>query len=77
VANVKITALVIVGVLIAGAIAWYAAEAHYDSCVDAAIATHPLGGGGYDDEVDRYLGNETDAMRARRAAVNRCSRWPW
>jgi hypothetical protein len=63
-------ALVIVGLLIAAAIAWDAAERHYDNCVEAAHATS------FDPapSAEQIL-NDEPAETARR--VEGCSRLPW
>jgi hypothetical protein len=52
----------IVGLLVAGVIAWYAGEAHYDSCVDAAIASHPLGEAGLT-ATERQVQSKWDQYR--------------
>lgn len=57
--------VILVGLLIAAALAWFAAEHHYDNCIDAAKATHPIG----------QRSTAADA-RQRRAAVDGCSHLP-
>ena len=42
----KTLMLALFGLLIAGAIAWFAAEQHYDNCITAAEARTPLGRAG-------------------------------
>lgn len=59
----------IVGLLIAAAIAWDAGERHYDNCVDRARTMHSQSQG--------YFGDEEEAQRQRRNAIAGCSRTPW
>jgi hypothetical protein len=67
--------VLVVGLLIAAAIAWDAAERHYDACVNAAKAVPDAR-----DEVDRLVdevggGNSHAEGVARR--IDGCSRLPW
>jgi hypothetical protein len=62
---VKLVVL-IVGVLIAAAIAWDAGERHYDNCVTAAKASLSA--------VDRTL---ADVRGEQPDAIKGCSRLPW
>jgi hypothetical protein len=63
----------VVGLTIAAAVAWVAAEGHYRGCVEAAVARHP-------DPVDRMqLRQEIrtgEVQQQRIAAVDGCSRLP-
>jgi hypothetical protein len=86
---VRLAALVAVGVVLAGAVGWFAAEQHYDDCVQAATAAHPLGEAGLTRQ-ERESQNPFDVYRddpspdvsdrpleRRRAAIEGCSRLPW
>jgi hypothetical protein len=89
VGDVKVAALVVVGVIVAAAVAWYAAELHYENCVSAATAAHPLGEAGLTAK-ERESQNPFDTFRdgepppevtgrpleRRRAAIDGCSRLP-
>jgi hypothetical protein len=90
---VKAAAIVVAGLLILGALAWNAAEMHYENCVEAARARTPLSlsaaeqgeVGGLTaeellnpEEAGRAEDRIRDAPRRRRAAaVEGCSRLPW
>jgi hypothetical protein len=68
-------ALVIVGLLIAAAIAWDASERHYDACVNAAKARGSPLGSGPDSSLDRTLAH--DARPSIDSLIKGCSRLPW
>lgn len=78
-------AVVIVGLLIAAALAWNAAERHYDNCVAAAKADNPpaptftgsLDESGDPDTISRLTYLDERPGRRREAAVEGCSRLPW
>jgi hypothetical protein len=72
----RTAALIAVGLLIAAAVAWFAAEQHYDNCVNAAKLRHPVGlaGGNPRQEYERWKGVD---VRRRSAAIDGCSRLPW
>jgi hypothetical protein len=75
----KVAVGVVIGLLIAAALAWNGAEMHYRSCVDAAEARTPLtradGGGWGSAAGDDPLG--VLGAEERQAAVDGCSRLPW
>jgi hypothetical protein len=57
-----------VGVLVAAAIAWHAAEAHYDNCLKSAEIRGAPG-----DPIDAALEGRSSATRLAEG----CSRLPW
>lgn len=69
-------AVVVVGLLIAAAIAWDAGERHYDNCVAHAKTINP--GNATGSIWDRDPGDPTgaEAQRERRNAIAGCSRTP-
>lgn len=63
--------LVLAVVVLAGALAWLAAESHYDNCVSDANGRYPI-------VVERRDGQPTDVNgRRRRRALDGCSRSPF
>jgi hypothetical protein len=85
--------LSILAVLIGAAVLWGGGELHYGSCVDAAEVRQPVspappvadenpfGDPGlnevFGDSARRARDNYERERRARRAAVEGCSRLPW
>ena len=77
-------AVVIVGLLIAASIAWFAGEQHYDNCVQAALASNPLPTASEQSNWDQYGGSLLDqppsreeVLSDRRAELDDCSRLPF
>lgn len=77
----KVALIVLVGLLVAGTVGWFASEQHYQGCVDAAEASHPVSakvernryGGGLLEQADPERDRQ---VLERRAAVNGCSHLP-
>ena len=69
------TAFVLVGLLIAGSVAWAAGEMHYGNCLQAADALHPdpFVWGSWSKYADE---SEASNSKARVAAARKCSRVP-
>lgn len=69
----------VVGLLVAAALAWSAGEHHYENCVRAAKDAHS--GEAVEDIWDRIPDGEertqAEAERERRDAIDGCARTPW
>jgi hypothetical protein len=83
---VKVAGVIVVGLLVALAIAWFASEQSYDNCIQKAEAAHPIPSGRADPSTDTLFPEEVakDAREARRRAIVRrraelddCSRLPF
>jgi hypothetical protein len=70
-----VASIAVVGILVAGVLAWTAAEHHYANCIDAAQARNPI-----PQQTDVQLFRDEEApVRAQRRLVeqvNGCSRLP-
>jgi hypothetical protein len=85
----KVAVLVVLGLLIAAAVAWDAGEHHYDNCVAVAKERNPLPStrNAWDHLPDPLgiLDPEDEALRTevrlrlqnRKRAIDGCSRLPW
>jgi hypothetical protein len=69
-----VIAALLVALALTAAVAWYAAEAHYRGCVEAAKTT-PFRGDPIDREVALRLGTDKHAKQVYRR-VQGCSRLP-
>ena len=67
----RLLTIALAGLLVAGSIAWFAAEQRYGNCVDAAKAANPSAREG---SFEAFMG---DDVKARRKALDDCSRLPW
>lgn len=77
----KTVAVILVGLALTAAVAWDASERRYENCVDVAKTNYPLSTerdpNPYGASPRAEYGNFTGKpLRARRAAVERCSRLP-
>lgn len=83
-----VVTVVVALLIVAGAVAWYAGERHYDNCVQAAVARYPVieepKPQGIVEEYERFKqerrGGETEAsstLDARGRAIDDCSRVPF
>ena len=75
-------AAVLVGILIAASIMWFAAEKHYDNCLEAAKAEHLIGTRPSGDSGNIFgpptgLAAYQRRVRERKRAIDGCSRTPW
>ena len=71
--------VVVIGaaLLVALAVGWFASEQHYDNCVHAAEARHPIVTVEEPNPFDPSVSSKAvRGERERRAAVDGCSRLP-
>lgn len=69
--------LLVVAVASVAALAWIGSSLHYGSCVAAAEARTPIGPPSMiQDAYGEFQGQASPSTRARRAAVEGCSRLP-
>jgi hypothetical protein len=69
----KLTLLIVVGLVLLAAVLWDAGERHYSGCVNAAKARVATGSA-TQREYERFTG---EAATTRAKAVAGCSRVPW
>jgi hypothetical protein len=85
--------LVLVGLLVAAALAWNAGEMRYENCLQAAQARNPLGDAGLTrqerEQSSEFFGDDllsederppevsVRPLERRRDAIADCSRLPW